>query len=474
MKDTLTMTKELWQMSAAEQAQAIRAATVSSASVVRSHLDRIKSINPRINAVVRTLEDEAMRAADAADSRVANGEAVGPLHGVPVTIKENIDVAGTATTHGVTAHRDLKSSRDAPVVAHLKRAGAIPIGRTNLPDYGLRWHTDNDLYGATLNPWDRETTPGGSSGGDAVAVATGMTPLGIGNDMGGSIRYPAYCCGVTGIRPSLGRVSRIATAMFPQPPRFYEQVAAVNGPIARHVADLRIALRVMSRPDPADPEWTPAAWPEPDAPEPVRVAVTEDPGGCGVDDEVAAGIRRAADILSDAGYAVEAMDPPLVAESSAVIQRISDMEFADFLPQLRALVSDGARIFLDHIMGGTDSDLNGYMDAIGERHRIAAAWSRFLDDHTLVLGPVSTMRPFKVGYDIAGRAQAKRFVRSLELTELCNLIGLPSVAVPVQVGDGPPMGVQIIGPRFHEDACLDAAETIERSQGVFTPIDPGR
>jgi amidase len=151
---------------------------------------------------------------------------------------------------------------DAPVVSHLKQAGAIPIGRTNLPDFGLRWHTNNDLRGTTLNPWDPSRTPGGSSGGEAVAIATGMSPLGVGNDMGGSLRYPSQCCGITALKPTFGRVSRIATSIFPDPPLFYDQFACVNGPMARHVQDLRLALDIMSQPDPRDPWWTPWSFVE--------------------------------------------------------------------------------------------------------------------------------------------------------------------------------------------------------------------
>lgn len=187
------MSEQLWRWSARKLAEAIRGGVVSSREVVQAHLDRIDAVNGRVNAITVVLGEAVMAAADAADAATVRGAAVGPLHGVPVTVKENIDVAGSATTQGVVDLAHAIAEHDAPVVRHLKAAGAIVIGRTNMPDFGLRWHTDNDLHGPTLNPWDPKRTAGGSSGGEAAALATGMSPLGLGNDMGGSTRQPAIC-----------------------------------------------------------------------------------------------------------------------------------------------------------------------------------------------------------------------------------------------------------------------------------------
>ena len=462
----------LWQWSATNLASAIRERRLSSHDVIEAHLERIEAVNPKVNAVTVVLADDALRAAREADKAVAAGDDVGPLHGVPITVKEGFDVVGSATTHGIVALRDSMQVIDAPVVAHLKQAGAIPIGRTNLPNYGLRYHTDNDLRGATLNPWDASRTPGGSSGGEAAAIATGMSPLGVGGDMGGSLRYPAQCCGVTSIRPSLGRVSRTSSSIFPDSPLFYEQIASVNGPMARHVGDLRLALDVMSRADPGDPLWMPAMRLGQAGPGPVKVAVTADPAGHGVSPAVAEGVATAAAVLADAGYAVEQVDPPLIDESTRTLEQISIMEIESYLPGLRETISADARRFLNGLVGDITADLPSYMKAIATRHEIAREWNLFLERYSLVLGPVSTMPPFEVGYDVSGPDQIRRFIESIGLTEVCNLLGLPSVAVPVQVVDGLPQGVQLIGRRYHEDLCFDAAEAIERQQGVFTPIDP--
>ncbi len=430
----------LWSWSARRLAQAIRDRELSSREVVTAHLERIEAINPTVNAITQVLETEALSMSDTADRAINDGEEVGPLHGVPITIKEGIDLAGTATTFGVVSRKDVLAECDAPVISHLKRAGAIPIGRSNLSEYGLRWHSDNDLHGATVNPWAPALTPGGSSGGEAAALATGMSPLGVGNDMGGSLRYPAQCCGIASLRPSLGRVSRTATAAFDEPPSFYEQVASVNGPMARHVADLRLALEVMSEPDPSDPLWIAAPWLGAKLPRPIKVAVSCNPTGEGCAASIAEGVRRAATVLSDAGYLVEEVDPPSVSSATSVIDEICNREIGGYLPSLLSSVSKDTQKYLGFLLGDVEPDLEKYMHAIGQRHEIARVWSLFQQRFPLVLGPISTMPPFAVGYDLAGPEEVKRLVVSMGLTEVCNLLGLPSLALPVGLTDGLPLG----------------------------------
>ena len=464
------MSVPLWRLSASALATAIRERQVTSRAVIEAHLDRIDAVNPRVNALTQVFTDQALRAADAADAEIAAGAEIGPLHGVPITIKENIDVAGSATTHGIVGLQDSMPEADAPIIAHLKGAGAIIIGRSNQPDWGMRWHTDNDLHGATVNPWDPGRTPGGSSGGEAVAIATGMSPLGIGNDMGGSVRQPAACCGIAALKPSLGRVSRIATRIFSDAPMFYSQVACVNGPMAGTVEDLRLALAVIGQPDPTDPYWTAAAETAPTGP--VRVAVCTNPGGYGVCSVVADTVTRAADILADAGYAVEPADPPMFEEIDRTIDQIANMETHAYLADMVAMMKSEAGTIIENVVKDTTPDLNTYMAAIAERYRIIEAWQHFMQRYPLIVGPVSTAQAFEVGHDEIGPAPFKRLIQSLALTEACNLLGLPSLALPVQVTDGLPQGVQLIGARFHESLCFAAATAIENNQGVFTPIDP--
>src|SRR4051812_29433860 len=283
---------EIWELGAARQAAAIRSRELSSREVVAAHLERIEAVNPAVNALRVVLAEQALAAADAADRSAP----AGPLHGVPVSVKENVDVAGTATTWGVPALEAAVAPLDAPAVANLKAAGAIVIARGNMADFALRWHTESALAGATLNPLDPSLTPGGSSGGEAAALATGMVSLAVGNDLGGSLRFPSQCCGTVALRPSLGRIpdaGRIPTSEHP----LSVQQFNVQGPMARTVEDLRVALEVMSAPSPRDP-WHVRGGAA-TGPRRVGVALPEDTAP-----SVVAAVRAAADALAAAGYEV--------------------------------------------------------------------------------------------------------------------------------------------------------------------------
>ena len=461
----------LWRRGAQDLARAIRARETNAEEVVHAHLDRIEAVNSGVNAVTVVLREEALAEARAADRELASGATLGPLHGVPFTVKENLDLAGSATTQGLRALESSRPEHDAPIAAQLRRAGAIPIGRTNLPDLGLRWHTDNELRGPTRNPWDASRTPGGSSGGEASALALGMTPLGLGNDYGGSLRWPSQCCGTAALKPTTGRMARYGVA--PQEGAITLQLYAVDGPMARHVRDLRLALASMSAGDARDPWWTPA--PLEGNPRPSRVAVVRDPDGLGVDRDVAAGVTRAADALADAGYAVEEAAPPstergmrLWAESLCPEIRV------DLLPLMKSIGGRDALRFLEDFLDGVpDAGLQGYVRALAERNALAREWAAFHERYPVVLGPVRTEPPFPVGRDLAGRKAVEEILRSMRLVVTVNLLGLPAVAVPVGVADGLPQGVQLIGARFREDVCLAAAEAIEQKLGTLTPIDAG-
>jgi amidase len=305
------MDRALWQWDAVELAAAIRTRKISSREAVQAVLQRLDAVNPVLNAVTVLLADQALAAAERADAAPKRGEPLGPLHGVPVTVKENVDQTDQATANGVVAFKDVIAKVDSPPVANWKRAGAVIVGRTNTPAFSLRWHTDNDLRGRTYNPWARTRTPGGSSGGAAAAVAAGIGPLAHGNDLGGSIRYPAYCCGVAGIRPTLGRVPAYnATATEDRP--IGHQVMSVQGPLARRVADVRLGLAAMATRDARDPWWAGAPLEGPALPRPLRVALTVDPGRQGVHRAVAAAVRAAGLALAEAGYAVDEVEPPSI------------------------------------------------------------------------------------------------------------------------------------------------------------------
>jgi amidase len=465
---------QLWQRSARELAEQVAGRRTTATDLVEAHLARIAQVNPQLNAIVRVLGDEARADAARADAAQARGERLGPLHGVPFTVKENIDVAGLPTTWGVPALAGAVVPVDAPVVRRMRAAGAIPIGRTNLPDMALRITTESSLHGATRNPWHPWRTAGGSSGGDAAALATGMTPMGLGNDLGGSLRNPASACGIASIRPSAGRVPD--AGYVPSEDRLLAvQLMNVQGPMARRVADVRLMLRVLSGADPRDP-WSADAPAVPRSVDgPVRVAVLPNPPGGDCDPAVAAAVRRAADALADAGYEPVEACPPRYEEVVHAWAQLLLTDFASVMPQMAPLIGAEGSAFLEAAVSAVPpfhsaaelSHLLALRDGLGR------AWSGFFADHPLLLSPTWTQLPFAAGADAtpAGAAAAIAMMRPVVPA---NLLGLPSACVNAgsDAASGLPIGVLITGPRWRDEACLDAAEAIESRCAVSTPIEP--
>src|SRR5580704_8240976 len=306
---------ELWRLPATELAHLIRARKVSAREAAEAALHRLDAINPRINAIVAHRPELVLEQADRIDQKVARGEDPGPLAGVPVTVKVNVDVAGFATTNGTRLQKDLVAQVNSPAVDNLVRAGAVLLGRSNAPAFALRWFTSNLVHGSTRNPRDPSLTPGGSTGGGAAAVASGIGHLALGTDIGGSLRYPAYACGVHGLRPTLGRVPAYNAS---SPERAIgPQLMSATGPIGRTIEDLRIALQVMSAPDPRDPWWVPAPLEGPSTP--LHVAMCLRPGGLQISKEVEAALLDAGRRLTDAGWRVEQIeDTPPIREAAEV------------------------------------------------------------------------------------------------------------------------------------------------------------
>ena len=465
---------ELWRQSAIELAKAIAAREVSSADVVEAHLARIETVNPQLNAVVRVLADEARAGAKAADAQAAAGGPLGPLHGVPFTVKENIDLAGLPTTQGVPFLAGAIAAMDAPVVERMRGAGAIPIARTNLPDFALRVHTDSSLHGLTRNPWDLGRTAGGSSGGEGSALASGMSPIGLGNDIGGSLRNPATVCGIASIKPSAGRVPSAVTVPGSES-LLAEQLMAVQGPMARRVADVRLGLQVLMGAHPRDP-WSISA-PLVGAPIEgrIRIAVAANPPGGSTAPEVTAAVGRAADALANAGYDVVEACPPRYEEALEVWARFLLGDFALVLDQMGPLMGEDGRAFLEAFnQAYPPLPSTAAMSTLHlQRDGIARAWSLFMAEYPLLLTPTWTQLPPKHGFDLGpGAIDA---VRALFRPVLpANLLGLPSACVPagLDTASGLPIGVLLTGRRFREDLCLDAAEAVEARLGLPTPIDP--
>ncbi len=466
---------EIWQLSATELAQRIARRQLSSIEVVDAHLARINTVNPTLNAVVRVLADEARASAALADKRLAAGEMSGPLHGVPFTVKENIDMSGLPTTWGVPALAQAVVPTDAPVVERMLAAGAIPIGRTNLPDMALRIHTVSSLHGLTRNPWNPHRTAGGSSGGEASALASGMSPIGLGNDIGGSLRNPANACGIASIRPSAGRVPDACYG--PMEDRLFAvQLMNVQGPMARRVADVRLGLKVLMGAHPRDPWSIDAPFDGPPLTHPIRVAVLPEPPGGSTDPKVAAVVRRAAQALADAGYVVEEACPPRYEDAVSCWARLIMGDFGSVLGMLSQTMGADATAFLNNFNQAVPplADVAAWSHLMIERDGIARAWSTFMADRPLLLSPTWTQLPFEHGFDSAtpaGTAAAKELMRPVVPA---NLLGLPSACVPAgrDEGTGLPIGVLITGRRLREDLCLEAAEAIEACLGLATPIDP--
>jgi amidase len=463
---------ELWQRSAAELAAMIRSREVSTREVIQAHLDRIEAVNPQVNAVVRLLADQALAAADAADRAVADGTGLGPLHGVPFTVKENVDLAGTPTTQGVPALAEAVAPVDAPHVERLRAAGAIPIGRTNLPDFALRVHTDSALHGPTRNPWNPARTAGGSSGGEAAALATGMSPLGLGNDIGGSLRNPAHCCGVASIKPSTGSVPS-ATVIPPEDKLMAVQLMAVEGVMARRVADVRTGFTAIAGQHPRDPVSVPAVFTDLAPGQPPKVAVVPEPPGGSTHPGVAAAVRAAAAALADEGFDVVETLPPDYELALELWGTILAADLRIMKPVLDQFMgADGRKViggFLD-AMGAPD--MAGWATALAARNGLARRWSLWYQDYPVLLSPVWSQPAFPVGFDLADPDGTRDTLELMRPVLPANLLGTPAAVVPAGMADGLPVGVQVMGDRYTELRCLAVAEVIERRLGTLTPIEP--
>lgn len=463
---------QLWQLEAADLAQRIKAREVSCVEAVRASLARLDAVNTPLNAVVDSCAGEALGAAAQADAALASGEATGPLHGVPVTVKVNVDQRGHATTNGVEAYRGVVADEDSPVVANLQRAGAIVIGRTNTPAFSMRWFTDNAAHGRTLNPHDANVTPGGSSGGAAAAVAVGIGAIAHGNDQGGSIRYPAYACGVYGLRPSFGRVPAFNPSGGSERP-LVVQLTSVQGPLARSVRDLRLAFAAMAQRDVRDPWWAPA--PLEAAPTgPVGVALCTELPGHACDPEVADALQRAARRLESAGYRVEPAQPPRLREAADLWLSLTMADSRLLVEE--ALLRDGddtiRQAYRAMDAHAPQFDTTSYMRALAARTGLMREWALFLQRHPLLLMPVSWRHAFPVDADQRGSAAMREILDAQSPLLSTAILGLPGLSVPMGLRHGLPTGVQLVSDRFREDLCLAAADVLEAEAGTVAVIDP--
>jgi amidase len=461
----------LWRLSAAELAALIRSKKVSAKEAAFAALTRLDAVNPSINAIVDHRPEEVLAQAGAIDAAIARHEDVGALAGVPVTVKANIDQQGFATTNGLKLQRDVIARSNSPVVDNLRKAGAVILGRTNCPAFSYRWFTTNLIHGDTKNPRDPGITPGGSSGGAGAAVAAGIGHIAHGTDIAGSIRYPAYACGVHGLRPTIGRVAAF-NASLPERP-IGPQIAAVSGPLARTIGDLRIALAAMSAPDMRDPWWVPAPLEGPAMPK--RAAVCLEPDGLEPVAEVKAAVADAAKRLQRAGWVVEEImtTPPL--REAADLQ--TKLWIGDgYEAQLDAAEREGDPGALACLRGNRAKvfpfDVSTLSGVLMRRATLAREWLLFFETYSVLLMPVSGELPFPDGLDLRDDASFARVWRA-QLTQIAiPFMGLPALTVSTGLVGRLPVGVQVVSGRFREDLCLLAGEAIEAGGTPSAPVDP--
>jgi len=460
------MGEAMWQASAVEVAAGIREKRFSCSEVMVSVVDRIRALNPNLNAIVMDLTERALADAAAADRALKSGAEPGPLFGVPVTIKVNIDQEGQATTNGLPAFANLIAPADSPLVRNLRRAGAIIVGRTNTPEVSMRATTWNPFHGRTWNPWHPDASPGGSSGGAGVAAAAGFGPIHHGNDIGGSLRFPAFTNGVATLKPTPGRIPAFNPSAAVER-GLLAQLTSVQGAIARTVADVRLATRVMAAGDPRDPWWLPAPFDGEPLAKPIRVAVTRNRRGYAIHPGISRLIDRTAGYLSNAGYEVVEAEPPSIMEPARGWFTVLLTELNGTLgPTVEQYGSDELRrIFGWYYKLGKILDLDDYRAGLAERTRMMRAWNVFLDAYPLVLTPFLMRPTYSWNYDAQGLMQTKDLFDSAVYSYGINYLGLPAGVVPIDLVESLPAGVQLVGRRFREDLILDAMAAIEQHAG---------
>src|SRR5262252_2115417 len=463
--------KDLWRLSAADLAALVKSKKVSATEAATAALARLDAVNPKINAVVDHRSDDVLKEASRVDAKIARGEDAGLLAGVPVTVKVNVDQQGFATTSGLKLQRDAIAPANSPVIDNLRKAGAAILGRTNCPAFSYRWFTTNLIHGDTRNPRDPSITPGGSSGGAGSAVAAGIGHIAHGTDIAGSIRYPAYACGVHGLRPTLGRVAAFNPGL---PERAIgAQIEAVSGPLARTIKDLRLSLAAMSARDPRDPWWVPAPLQGPAMPK--RAALCLNPDGLDPVPEVRAAVADAGERLKRAGWIVEEIaDTPPMREPADLQTKLWLGD--GYEAQLEAATREGDPGALACLNGNrakvASFDGPALSKALIRRATLTRQWLELFETYAVLLIPVSGELPFPDQLDRRDDASFAR-VWHAQLPQIAiPFMGLPGLTVSTGLVGRIPVGVQLVAGRYREDLCLLAGEAIEAGGVPASPIDP--
>ena len=453
-------------------AEQIRRKKISPVELVEAHLARIELLNPKLNALVQVDAQRARRQAQAAESAVLRGEKQGPLHGVPISIKSSIDVAGLRCEAGTKLRAGYVASQDAPLVARLRAAGAIVLGVTNTPEFLMAWETDNLLYGRTNNPWDVSRTPGGSSGGEAAAIASGCSAGGVGSDGGGSIRVPAHFSGICGLKPTPGRIP--ATGHFPVSVGPFALLGVV-GPMARTVADLRVLFEVMQGPDDGDPSAAPVPvhWTAIQELKKLRIGYFEDDGRTPVTAETRAAVRKAVQALERAGFQVAPFRPEGLEVSQQLWWKLFGIAGGMLLRPMTRLheaeLSPILREFSDWVAAEKPHTAQTLLDTWIERDVVRMQVFRQMREFPILLCPVAAVPAFRHGersWTIDG--QTVKYLDAWSYCEWFNLLGMPGMAVPVgRSAEGLPIGVQVVGLPWQEEVVLAVAAELEAQRGKW-------
>ena len=464
--------RPLWQLGAAELSTLTRTGEVGAEEAVGAAVERMRAVNPDLNAVVEDLGEVALDRARALDHSRSGGAVPEPLHGVPVTIKINVDQKGHATSNGIVALKDMIAPEDAPIVKNLLDAGAVVIGRTNTPEFSFRADTDNPLFGRTHNPWGRHVSTGGSSGGASAAVMAGMGALAHGNDIGGSLRFPAAATGAVTVKPGLGRVPAWNPSQTAER-GMLAQVMSVQGLLVREARDLHAAMPTMIAPDPRDPFHFPLPWRGAPLDGPIRVGFTRESCSHDLHPEVAAALEDARAALIDAGYTVEEIDTPNICAIATEGYRALMTEVKALMgPDIKAMGSDTIKqTFARYFRHFPPYEPTEYLQVIARRTHHARQWSLLLESHPLVLTPFLPSPFFAPDRDIQGDEGLRESLGAGHWSFAMNYLGLPAGNVPARLAELPkgpvPIGVQIVGRRWREDLVVDAMAAIEDRLGRF-------
>ena len=462
---------------AAVMAQQIREKKISPVELADAHLAKIERLNPKLNAFVHVDAERVRREARDAEAAVVSGKPLGALHGVPISIKSSIDVAGMRCESGTRLRSGYVATQDAPLVARLREAGAIVLGVTNTPELLMAWETDNVLYGRTNSPWDLERTPGGSSGGEAAAIAAGMSAGGVGSDGGGSIRVPAHFSGICGLKPTPGRIP--ATGHFPASAGAFARIGVV-GPMARTVADLQVLFGDMQGPDDGDicAAPVPLRWPADDNVRRLRIGCFEDDGRTPVTDETRAAVRTAAEVLHHAGFHVEGFRPSGLEEARLLWHKffvtVGGMLIAPMFKGRERDLSPILKQFLEWSAAEPPHTAETLLDAWTRRDEVRIQFATQMQTYPILLCPAAAIPAFRHGersWTIEGKTV--NYLDAWSYTEWFNLLGNPAAVVPVgHSSEGLPIGVQIVGRPWEEEQVLAVAAVLEKEceGGAVPPI----